>query len=91
MTFYLKGLGRNWEASSVRKRDAKNPDIKAIFFFSCSKEEESDDSDGEIELHPLLTASLRNPITSNKKSDVPPLEPPPLPPGWTAVNPGIHS
>ena len=39
-----------------------------------------------MELHPLLTASLRNPIT--KKSDVPPLEPPPLPPGWTAVNPG---
>ncbi|XP_028400439.1 splicing factor, suppressor of white-apricot homolog isoform X2 [Dendronephthya gigantea] len=51
------------------------------------EEEESEDSDGEMELHPLLTASLRKPITSNKKTDIPPLEPPPLPPGWTAVNP----
>ncbi|CAB4042809.1 splicing factor, suppressor of white-apricot homolog, partial [Paramuricea clavata] len=47
---------------------------------------EESDSDEEMELHPLLTASLRAPITSKKK-DVAPLEPPPLPPGWTAVNP----
>ena len=51
------------------------------------REEEESDSDEEMELHPLLTASLRTPITSKKK-DIPPLDPPPLPPGWTAVNPG---
>lgn len=53
--------------------------------FMIVEEEESDESDGELELHPLLTASLRNPI---KKAHALPVEPPPLPPGWTAVNPG---
>ena len=51
-------------------------------------DDESDDSDGDMELHPLLTASLRTPVTSKKNSSgAPSLEPPPLPPGWTAVNP----
>ena len=65
---------------------AKNPEF---YFFSVLiyPEEEESDSDEEMELHPLLTASLRTPITSKKK-DIPPLGPPPLPPGWTAVNPG---
>jgi hypothetical protein len=81
----LKPLRRR-EICCHQKVAAKNPEFY-LFSVLIYPEEEESDSDEEMELHPLLTASLRTPITSKKK-DIPSLEPPPLPPGWTAVNPG---
>ena len=54
------------------------------------EEDESEESDGELELHPLLTASLRRPIVPTAKRTPPVTKSEqPLPPGWTVVTTGL--